>query len=142
MAHTHLVISEGDEGESPEGLRDEDVGDLPVLHEELPEVVGGHVLSAAADKHLPAPHRLVGALLSYGETDTEFTLPAQERRQITGGNVGPATARACTGVSFQGKTLQFRINHGGMQRAVNSPYITMNVTSSPFELRGISRSFH
>ena len=47
-----LWIEECHEGEGPEGLRDEDVGDLSELGEVVPEVFCRHVLGAAADEHL------------------------------------------------------------------------------------------
>ena len=60
---TYLVIGEGDEGKRPEGFGDEHVGDLAVLHEELPQLVSGHVLSAAAHKDFAAALGLVGTHL-------------------------------------------------------------------------------
>jgi hypothetical protein len=48
----YLWIKEGDEGEGPEGLRYEDVCDLPELGEILLEVLTRHLLRAPAHEHL------------------------------------------------------------------------------------------
>jgi hypothetical protein len=48
----YLWIKEGDEGEGPEGLRYEDVRDLPELGEVLLEVLTRHLLRAPAHEHL------------------------------------------------------------------------------------------
>lgn len=60
---TYLVICKGDERKRSEGFGNEDVCDLPILHEELTKLIGRHVLSATPYKHLPAPHRLIRTLL-------------------------------------------------------------------------------
>jgi len=65
---THLVIGKCDEGKCSEGFRNEDVGDLAVLHEELPELVSGHVFCTAADKDLTAAHGLVRTGLGGDDT--------------------------------------------------------------------------
>ncbi len=59
---SNFWIKEGDEREGPEGFGDEDVGDLAKLGKVVAEVVRGHVLRAAAHKHL-ARHLLDLALL-------------------------------------------------------------------------------
>lgn len=56
---TNLIICKGNEGKSSERFGDEYVCDFAVLHKELSELIGAHVLSAAAHKHFPASHRLV-----------------------------------------------------------------------------------
>jgi hypothetical protein len=48
----YLWIKESDKGEGPEGLRYEDVCDLPELGEVLLEVLTRHLLRAPAHEHL------------------------------------------------------------------------------------------
>ncbi|KAJ3583574.1 hypothetical protein NHX12_016836 [Muraenolepis orangiensis] len=63
----HLVIGKGDEGECSEGFGNKDVCDLAVLHEELPQLVSGHVFSTAAHKDLAAAHGLIRTGLRVGK---------------------------------------------------------------------------
>ncbi len=48
----HFRIQEGDEGEGPERLRDEDVGDLAELGKVVSKIFGCHILGAASDEDL------------------------------------------------------------------------------------------
>lgn len=59
----YLVISKRNKSKRSEGLGDEDISDLAVLHEELTQIIRGQVLRATANKHLPAPHWLIRTLL-------------------------------------------------------------------------------
>ena len=59
---SNLWIEEGDESKRPERLWNEDIGDLAEGRKILAEVVSGHLLRAAAHKHL-AGHLLYLSLL-------------------------------------------------------------------------------
>lgn len=60
---TYLIISKGNKSKSSERLGDKDIRDLAILHEKLPQIISSQVLSATANKHLPAPHWLIRTLL-------------------------------------------------------------------------------
>lgn len=66
---TNLVICKGDESERSEGFRNENICNLPILHEELTELISGYVLCATAHKHFPAPHWFIWTLLLNIQTD-------------------------------------------------------------------------
>lgn len=68
---TYLVIGKSNKSESSERLGDEDIRDLAILHEELAQIIRSNVLSATANKHLPAPHWLVRTLL-FGTTQNKL----------------------------------------------------------------------
>ena len=68
----HFRIEKGDEGEGPERLRDEDVGDLTELSEVVLQVVGRDVLGAATHEHLARDQGLA-PLLEY-KTALKFSL--------------------------------------------------------------------
>lgn len=60
---TYLVIGKSNKCKSSERLGNEDIRDLAILHEELAQIIRSNVLSATANKHLPAPHWLIRTLL-------------------------------------------------------------------------------
>lgn len=59
----YLIVPKSDKSKSTERLWNEDVCDFSILHEELPQVICGHVFGATAHKHFPAPQRLIQTLL-------------------------------------------------------------------------------
>lgn len=83
---TYLVISKGNKSESTERLGDEDIRDLAILHEELAQIIRSHVLSATANKHLPAPHWLIGTLL-LGTTRNKLLAVGHSQEAVTSGSI-------------------------------------------------------
>lgn len=65
---SNFRIEKGDKSKSPEGLGNEDIGDLAILRKVLAKVFGSHVLCAPAHKDF-AGHLGIGALLAVGDLD-------------------------------------------------------------------------
>lgn len=63
MNGAYLVIGKSNKSKGSKRLGDEDICDLAILHEELPQIISSHIFSAAPHKHLPAPHGLIKTLL-------------------------------------------------------------------------------
>lgn len=59
----YLIIPKSDKSKSTEWLWNEDICDFSILHEELSQVICGHIFSATAHKHFPAPQGLIQTLL-------------------------------------------------------------------------------
>lgn len=61
--NTYLIICKRNKSKSSERFRNEDIYHFSILSKELLEFICCHVLSAAPNKHFPAPQRLIGTLL-------------------------------------------------------------------------------